>query len=139
MSIEYTTSRPTRVRFWTPSEANEALIDVIVDIRRAQQLLEQGRGLMASAGRSGEPAHGEVERIQAELQRILDSLGSQGIEIKGFEPALLDFPALRYGLEVYLCWQDGEDSVMWWHPIPTGLAGRQLLAETPDAAWEWCN
>ena len=53
----------------------------------------------------------------------------QGIEIKGFEPLLIDFPHRVGDLVVLLCWQYGEDDLGWWHDIDTGYAGRRPLSE----------
>jgi hypothetical protein len=39
----------------------------------------------------------------------------------------VDFPALRDGREVYLCWQEGEDEITHWHEIDAGFAGREEL------------
>ena len=58
--------------------------------------------------------------------------------MKNLEPALIDFPALRHGLEVCLCWKEGESEVRWWHPVPTGIKGRQAVRGDPGI-WEWCN
>ena len=46
-------------------------------------------------------------------------------------PRLLDFPSLRDGREVYLCWQDGEDAIGFWHEPEAGFAGRQPI----DDGW----
>ena len=53
----------------------------------------------------------------------------QGIEIKGFEPLLIDFPHRVGDRVVLLCWQYGEDDLGWWHDIDTGYAGRRPLSE----------
>jgi hypothetical protein len=53
-------------------------------------------------------------------------------------PPLLDFPALRDGQEVYLCWREGEADITHWHPLHTGIRGRQPL-EGDTASWEWCS
>ncbi|MBL8171466.1 MAG: DUF2203 domain-containing protein [Acidobacteria bacterium] len=50
-----------------------------------------------------------------------------GIEIKDFDRGLCDFPHLRDGRVVYLCWQKGEDRIEWWHDTDAGFAGRQPL------------
>jgi hypothetical protein len=39
----------------------------------------------------------------------------------------VDFPSLREGRIVYLCWRLGEDEVAWWHEVDAGFAGRQRL------------
>ena len=47
--------------------------------------------------------------------------------MKGVEPGLVDFPSLREGREVYLCWREGEDQIDFWHEVDAGFAGRQPL------------
>ena len=53
----------------------------------------------------------------------------QGIEIKGFDPLLIDFPHRARGRVVLLCWQQGEDDIEWWHDVDSGYAGRRPLNE----------
>jgi hypothetical protein len=40
---------------------------------------------------------------------------------------LVDFPSIRDGAEVYLCWKLDERRVEWWHEPRAGFAGRQPL------------
>jgi hypothetical protein len=47
--------------------------------------------------------------------------------VKDIDTGLLDFPSLRGGEEVLLCWRLGEDEVAWWHRPEDGFAGRQPL------------
>jgi hypothetical protein len=47
--------------------------------------------------------------------------------VKDPETGLLDFPALRGGEEVLLCWRAGEDAVEWWHGRDEGFAGRRRI------------
>ncbi len=39
----------------------------------------------------------------------------------------MDFPAVREGEPVYLCWQLGEAGVAHWHGLEEGFAGRRPL------------
>jgi hypothetical protein len=50
-----------------------------------------------------------------------------GVVIKDFDRGLLDFPHLRDGREVFLCWELGEDDIEFWHDLDTGYAGRERL------------
>jgi hypothetical protein len=65
-----------------------------------------------------------------ELASGVDHLASQGIEVKSLDHGLIDFPALREGRVIYLCWRLGEGaSIRFWHEIEAGFAGRQTLEE----------
>ena len=49
-------------------------------------------------------------------------------ELKDYGRGLIDFPSLREGRVVLLCWQMGEgDQLEWWHEVEAGFAGRQPL------------
>ena len=58
---------------------------------------------------------------------VMREITAHGIQIKDFERWLCDFPHMREGRVVLLCWQRGEDSIQWWHDIEAGFAGRQPL------------
>ena len=64
-----------------------------------------------------------VEQINVRLARI----NGWGVELKGIDEGLIDFPSRRDERVVYLCWRLGEDSIAWWHEIDVGFAGRQPL------------
>ena len=80
-----------------------------------------------SAGNGGNKALSKMvqdfERLDALVHRILDT----GVLIKDINIGLLDFPALRDGREVYLCWKHGEGDIAFWHEISAGFAGRQSI------------
>jgi hypothetical protein len=54
-------------------------------------------------------------------------LDDLGVELKGIDDGLIDFPTTREGRVVYLCWRLGEDEIGWWHETDGGFAGRQPL------------
>jgi hypothetical protein len=64
-----------------------------------------------------------VEQINQRLARI----NGWGVELKGLDEGLVDFPARRDDRIVYLCWRLGEERIAWWHDVETGFAGRQPL------------
>jgi len=47
--------------------------------------------------------------------------------LRDLERGLVDFPSLREGQEVYLCWEEGEQSIGFWHSVEDGHAGRRPL------------
>ena len=44
-----------------------------------------------------------------------------------FSLFLIDFPAIIGGREVFLCWEQDEDDIEFWHDIDAGYAGRERL------------
>jgi hypothetical protein len=66
----------------------------------------------------------DAERTLAEGLRWLQG---QGILLKDPERGLVDFPSVRDGRPVLLCWKMDEPSVDHWHEVSEGFAGRQPL------------
>ena len=127
-------------RIFTPAEANSALSEVrplaeqLVAVRaRLQELQgEQREVVQIIAGNGsgyavGEARSDEFSAAAAELERILDALTELGVQVKDADAGLLDFPAVREGEDVLLCWRLGEDSVDWWHGPEEGFAGRRPI------------
>ena len=69
-----------------------------------------------------------VSRMTFLLQQIKD----MGVVVKDVEKGLCDFPYVRNGKVVYLCWHLGEESIGYWHDIEVGFAGREPLDETDE-------
>ena len=68
-----------------------------------------------------------AEALVDEINQRLRVLNDWGVELKGLDEGLIDFPSERNGRVVYLCWRLGEDAIEWWHEIDAGFAGRQPL------------
>ena len=68
-----------------------------------------------------------VRTAAARLESLISELGGLGVELKGIEEGLCDFPSQRDGRVVLLCYRLGEDTIAWWHEVDTGFAGRQPL------------
>ena len=62
-----------------------------------------------------------------EMRSTLRAVQEIGVEIKRIDPALIDFRSERFGRIVYLCWQEGEDTIRYWHDLDDGFAGRRPL------------
>ena len=72
-------------------------------------------------------ATAEVEAHARRLAKLVDEINEHGAEVKDIETGLIDFPALRNGETVLLCWQLGEDEIGFWHRADDGFAGRRPL------------
>ncbi len=122
------------MRLFTVEEANALLPDV----KRLWRKIDRARetmGRLAShtklasqqSGGGGIMRSGEyvnaLTTFLASAQEILEL----GVEIKDFDKGLCDFPHMRDGRVVLLCWMKGEDFIEWWHDTDAGFAGRQPL------------
>ena len=74
-----------------------------------------------------EPILKEIEHDVHSFHKAMESLGEMGCELKDLETGLVDFYSMRDKEVVFLCWQEGEDQIEWWHPLETGFGGRQPL------------
>ena len=61
------------------------------------------------------------------LRDSLHELQANGVVLRDLDRGLVDFPALREGEEIYLCWEEGEDEIGFWHDTESGFGGRQPL------------
>jgi hypothetical protein len=63
------------------------------------------------------------------LQNYLKQIEEKGCLVKNLQEGLVDFPHLKEGREVYLCWKYGEEDIRYWHEVDAGFAGRTPLLE----------
>jgi hypothetical protein len=61
------------------------------------------------------------------LQLGVAAFDGRDIVLRDLDRGLIDFPAIRDGQEVYLCWVDGEPDIGFWHELDAGYAGRRPL------------
>jgi hypothetical protein len=130
------------MRHFTPEAANAALAEVrpLVErlVARRQDHLaalarqEELEGKIRGNGGGIPPAElaaatADVDEIARSLARLVDEIGEHGAEVKDLDEGLIDFPALRQGETVLLCWRLGEDEIRYWHRIEDGFAGRRPL------------
>lgn len=69
----------------------------------------------------------QAEALVDDLNERLGRINQWGVELKGVDEGLVDFPSEREGRVVCLCWRLGEDRIAWWHEREAGFAGRQPL------------
>ena len=69
----------------------------------------------------------QLEREAEAVKRAVEQLQRLGVLVKDLDRGLVDFPAIRDGEEVYLCWIDGETDIGFWHHLDAGYTGRQPL------------
>src|SRR5687768_14118110 len=126
-----------KMKFFTVQEANALLSTVriiLARIQRAHRRLTQYRDEVKKAAEAAEQGGGGIAEgaayasVLTELTLQLAELEGLGVQLKDFERGLIDFPSLREGRVVLLCWQLGEgDELEWWHDVDAGFAGRTPL------------
>ena len=119
----------------TVGEADAALLPrvepLLRSLREARDRLTDAEAHEALAGAA--PGNGggtqgrNVGEAFLEVRRGLAELEKLGVVIKDLDRGLIDFPAIRDGREVYLCWQLDEDEIGFWHDIDAGFGGREPL------------
>jgi hypothetical protein len=85
----------------------------------------------------------EVRRLKALFRGFYEALSDEidhvrdlGGDVKDVETGLIDFPSLRRGEEILLCWRLGEKKLGYWHTADSGFAGRRPVDEDVARAQE---
>lgn len=125
------------MKIFSIEEANALLPTVrriLKNIRAAHSRILSHREAAKQAAEGAELGGGGMpggERYVTALFALASNtteLETLGVQLKDYERGLIDFPSLRDGRVVLLCWQLGEgDTVEWWHDVDAGFAGRQPL------------
>ncbi len=122
-------------RYFTVEQANEALktlkplVQEMMEIRQSilERQPETWPALQKAVGNGGSKAASLMAQEFARLNDLARQIQSTGVLLKDINLGLLDFPSLRDGREVYLCWRYGEELIEYWHDVDAGYAGRQKL------------
>ena len=121
-------------KHYTLEEARALLPQVRAWLKRLnehRQGLEQCDTRLTSLMSPGHDVGGDLVnrwiRALAGLQEVLAEFQRRQIQIKDVERGLIDFPAFIGGREVFLCWEQDEEDIEFWHDLDTGYAGREHL------------
>jgi hypothetical protein len=126
---------PLHRRHYSLEEANAALPrvgELLTALRSASERLgdreaREALGEAAPGNGGGEPGR-TVSEAFLELREATAELRADEIVLRDLGRGLIDFPSLRDGEEIYLCWEEGEPEIAFWHEPETGFAGRRPLA-----------
>lgn len=123
--------------YFTLDEANAALEILRPLIRDILALRDRIQGtqpetwaaMERAAGNGGNATLSRIAHDFGKLDELVHKVLATGVQVKDINTGLLDFPALRQGHEVYLCWKYGEDKIAFWHEVEVGFAGRRPIEE----------
>ncbi len=138
---------------YTPASANAALPYVrriVADLVRDHADWRASVAALATLDAPGatpssaEPASGphpdtpalrrRAAALADDVRAALADLATLGVECKGIDVGLVDFPAVVDGVPACLCWKLGEPTVAWWHRRDAGFAGRRLIGGASASA-----
>ncbi len=121
-------------KHYTRDEARALLPQIrqwLARLNRLRRDLERFDKRLSGLAGQGSDTGGETVnnwiRTLAAMQEILLEFQRREIFIKDLHRGLMDFPAVIGGREVFLCWEQDEDDIEFWHDLDTGFAGRERL------------
>jgi hypothetical protein len=138
-------------RLFTLEEANAMLPEIrraLAELRMLEAEVSEADELLADAeayfGLDGHTAANPEREGYLRLRQRRDEAHRQlgkawrrfagkGVEVKDLRRGLIDFPHWRGAELVYLCCEDGEDRIAFWHTLEAGYAGRNPLDPFPTA------
>jgi hypothetical protein len=121
--------------YFTVAEANALLPQIsrmIGDMLEARQRILEAQAdlwpvLEKAIGNGGSKKAGELLAEFSRVEQGARQLSELGCILKDVNTGLVDFPTIRNGREAFLCWQQGEPEIAFWHDVDAGFAGRQPL------------
>jgi hypothetical protein len=130
-------------KYFTRQEAEELLPLIEQSLKEARAHKQKMEGLNHELAQAAArimvlggsvPHYGQLAATKAqrdqfgeELREAVETIQQTGCLVKDLDEGLVDFPSLRQGEEVYLCWKLGEERIGYWHGIEEGFAGRKPL------------
>lgn len=136
-----------RKLIFTPDEANlrlplvRAIVKDIVALYESlhdrQERIAEIKHLPGSTTRDEDSVYSEellqaeidIENDKEQLKAYEDELSELGVELEDPALGVVNFPALRDGKEICLCWKLGEEEVGYWHSFDEGFSERRSLLE----------
>jgi hypothetical protein len=121
-------------RHYSLEEASALLPWVAEQLERLRSARDRlgdvdARAALAATGQAngGGAAGKVVSEGFLELRELMIELREREIVLRDLDRGLIDFPSLRGDEEVYLCWEEGEAEIGFWHEPEAGFAGRRPL------------
>lgn len=104
----------------TVQERKGVLIETREEVQKASANADHGGGTTVGSH--------YVKSLQ-DISMNLRAIHELGVVVKDIDLGLCDFPHVRDGRIVYLCWKLGEKEILWWHEVTTGYKDRCPLED----------
>ena len=125
------------MKIFTIDEANgflPGIIPKLESIKRSYESISSLREPVKAAAAGAEQGGGGMKsgskyvKSLYQVGKLTTELAELGVQLKDHTRGLIDFPAMRDGQVILLCWQLGEEpQINWWHEVEAGFAGRKPL------------
>jgi len=126
------------MKFFTVNEANELLPFIRPKLEEIKARYENNHAFRdavklaatAAIDGGGGGLEGGTRYVKSlyNIGKLTTELYELGVQLKDYSRGLIDFPSVRNGQTILLCWQLGEDErIAWWHEMETGFAGRKPI------------
>ena len=120
-------------RYFTLDDARAILPEIRDRLERISRTRADIRELAAELetavrgnGRSQETQPHFVKLVR-ELERLVGEVQERGVILRDLDTGLIDFPSIRDGDEIFLCYRLGEETIEFWHGLEEGFPGRKPL------------
>ena len=106
--------------------------DIMTQYRQWQELVREFEVVAASSrAELPDPRADQLQRqaqsLATDIESFVAELTALGVEFKGYDLGLVDFPSEIDGRPALLCWRYGEPSIAFYHDAESGYAGRRPI------------
>lgn len=115
------------VPIFTVVEAREVVLELMPTLQRFIALRADAAELGSSIRGQSLGGAMELHELNQRLESLMRTIQETGVQVKGWAPLLMDFPAFLDGENVLLCWLEGDLSLAWYHKAEVGFPGRRPL------------
>lgn len=106
--------------FYTPKYAEEVLPEIKVIVEHVLRVKDE-----TDRAKDDPDMTEAMNKLESEVRKLEE----MGCVLRDMSMGLVDFPAVRLGERVWLCWRLGEDHVAFWHSRHEGYSGRKPVEE----------
>lgn len=121
---------------FTPHEASRLLPDIKMKLKEIMERKKiadnlkndiEHYSLVGFDTRELTEKNQELDSVVKDLMSRVGEVEDLGVKVRDIDMGLIDFPAMRFGNAVYLCWRYGESDIEYWHGANEGMNGRKSL------------
>lgn len=127
------------IKYFSLETANRALIllrPIVLDIVRKMKEAQSLQQIVQHQKNNPETSEvalldnlSRAEKLLNEVEYHMKELENVGVFLKDLEKGIVDFPCLREGKIVYLCFRIDEESIHFWHEMSGSFADRKPVDE----------